>query len=178
MKKIILLLVCALSSFANDKTFYYLGGYEDTFKKEISNNKKSQELIKKAMLNKDFKKAYKMLNTDITMRKKHVQHPDYIKVLEELKKSNTIYGNWVGMNLYVLIKNKIDEKKYLNQYGLYFSKKNREQNFCSGYIFEGIFLKDLGFPKEKSKKIWKDGIKNKCLGTKFEHFAIIARKNS
>jgi len=179
MKKVILILLTTLYLFASEPTFYYLGGYEDSFKREILDSQKASQFINKAKTNKYFKKAYSLLNTEIRRNKKNkVDHPDYEKVLDYLKKSDTVYGNWVGMNLYVLTKSRLDQNKFMDKYAIYFAKKNMQQNFCSGYIFTGIFLKEKGESENIYKNIWKNGIKNKCLGTKFEHFTLIARKNN
>lgn len=182
MKKIILLLALGISFLNAEKleeiTYYSLGAYEVSYIDEVG-KEKALKNIEKAKESSLFMKAYNTLNIRIRQTKnKKPNHPDYKIILEDLKKSHTVYGNWVGLGLSVLLKNKITTKKDITNYPLYFSKELIKENYCRGYLLKGSYIGKLGATKMEQAKIWSDGANSKCSGSKFEKFYLIARRNA
>lgn len=185
MKKILLglcLFAGASSLFASslsNLTYYNLGGFETSFKKELSSGIESQRLIKKAKKNSSFQRAYKILNEHLKAVNsfKDYDTSKFLHILDYLKAANTEYADWIGLNLFMQVEKSITIKDKYKKYGLYFAKRVRKHNLCGGYLAEGIYLKKIDSSLEKQIDILEKGISNKCRGTKYEKFYLTANKN-
>jgi len=171
--------VIVLTTNVFSKDFYEFGRYEINFLKEYPQNKSlAEQKIQDSKKDKYFSLALKELKKPVVFSNKSsrkISYPDYYFVLDNLKKSNTEYAAFVGLSLYVQIMKRFNSSKDIKKYGLYFSKKLSLFNYCFGYTMEGIFMKELRYPKSARKKIYKKGIDYKCRGTENEHFFLVSR---
>lgn len=178
MKSLLIILIVAAYSYAADYTltYYQLGGYENSLKKEVG-TKEAKQLIFKAKKDRYVRSAIKKLNVRIKSVDGKPNHPDYFKVLDSLKKSNSIYGKLIGLDLYIFLRNKYPEVKYAKKYGYSFADALIEKNLCTGYLMKGDFIEKAGNTKGEQYNIWKRGLYSNCKGSKFAKFWLTARKN-
>jgi len=157
-------------------TYYKLGSYESGYEREIG-KEDAHILIKSAYTDTKVAEVISNLKRPILSEDGKANHPDYIKMLDILKESKEIYAKWIGLNLYVNIRNKYPQKEYIKKYGLHFANVLISKNYCSAYLFKGDFIGKTGATLKQQSEIWQRGIQSECKGTNFEKFYLVSRKN-
>ena len=168
-----------IASNSSQFSYYNIGGFEDSFKKELSSVEEAESIIKRSKNNSSFIRAYKLLNENLKPVDsfKSYNTKNYIKILDFLKAANIEYADWIGLTLFMQVEHSIEVKNKYKIYGLYFAKKLIKYNLCNGYLAEGIYFKRSHQSFEKQLNAYKSGINNKCRGTKYEKFCLFSRKN-
>ena len=173
---IALLLSIGLYANQDTLTYYKLGSYESGFEHEIG-KEDARILIESAHTNTEVAEVINKLKQPILSEDGKTNHPDYIKMLDVLKESKEIYAKWIGLNLYINIRNRFPQKEFIKKYGLHFSNALISKNYCSAYLFKGDLIGKTGATPKQQSIVWERGIQSNCKGTKFEKFYLVSRKN-